>query len=397
MRTIPSVVILSSVITRPLDSMHSGILRYAHEHGPWRIYQAERRKWTYNFNEWSLWGANAIIAADHHDVEEATAIAKMGIPVVVLLQPHRMRQKGYPLRPFPCCLWNSNRIGQMAADYFLRKGYANFAFVDDTLKETYWSVDRERAFRKSLPKGCHYKRYGGATEDERKDWMIERPRLTQWLHSLPKPCAVFAPNDRRGKQVLDAAFSGGISVPGDIGVLSCDDDTWICEAAIPTLSSIRCDTEAAGYNIAAVLDSMLHVRDVAKHTQILVEPVEVVTRQSTDWNAVGDDKVAQTLSQIQTCFTDPDLNINQLARRSGLARRTLEIRFKNTTGRTIREEIEFVRMSKAKSLLRENRLSIAEIARRVGYRTTSQFCLRFKLATKSTPGIFARTEMAQPR
>ena len=389
MRNIPSVIILTSVVHRPLDRMLSGILRYAHEHGPWRIYQAERRKWTYNFDAWASWGADAIVAADHHDVEEAKKIAAMGIPVIVLLQPQKMREKGYPLRPFPCCLWDSRKIGQMAADYFIRKGYSNFAFFDDIRKDTYWSAARERAFRMSLPKGYCYRRYGGATAKEMQDWMLERPRVTAWLRELPKPCAVFAPNDRRGKQVLDAAFAEGISVPGDIGVLACDNDTWICEASVPTLSSIRCDTEIAGYKIAAVLDNMLHGKSVRKRLEIPVEPIEVVTRQSTDWHAVGDEKVAQTLARIQSSYADSNLCINDLARASGLARRTLEIRFKNITGRTIHEEIEFVRISKAKALISENRLRISEVAKQVGYSSTSQFCVRFKMATGSRPTTFA--------
>ena len=390
MRKPPAIVILSSVITKPFDIMLSGILRYAHEHGPWRIYQVERRKWTYTFEAWASWGADAIIAADHHDVDEAQKIKDMGVPVIVLLQPQKMRDENYPLRHFPCCLWNSRKIGQMAADYFSRKGYMNFAFVDDTRKTTYWSVDRERAFRKALPKGCHYRRYGGATEDERADWMIERPRLAKWLRALPKPCAVFAPNDRRGKQVLDAAFSEGIPVPGDISVLACDNDTWICDASIPTLSSIRCDTETAGYNIASVLDDMLHGKTSRARIEVPVEPIEVITRQSTDWNAVGDEKVAQTLVRIQTGFANPDLCVGELAKAAGLARRTLEIRFKNTTGRTIREEIEFVRLSRAKSLLIENKLSVTAIAKTIGYTATAQFCIRFKLALGCTPGQFAK-------
>lgn len=390
MNKTPAIIILSSVIHKPFDIMLAGILRYAHEHGPWRIYQVERRKWMYAFDAWASWGADAIIAADHHDIDEANKIKDMKVPVIVLLQPQGMRTKDYPLRNFPCCLWNSAKIGQMAADYFCRKGFTNFAFVDDTIKTTYWSVDRERAFRKALPKGSHYRRYGGATEDERTDWMSERPRLAKWLRALPKPCAVFAPNDRRGKQVLDAAFSEGIPVPGDISVLACDNDTWICDASIPTLSSIRCDTETAGYNIAAILDDMLHGKKPKTRIEVPVDPIEVVTRQSTDWNAVGDEKVAQTLARIQADFSNPDLCVNDLARASGLARRTLEVRFKNTTGRTIREEIEFFRLSKAKSLLTENKLSITAIAKSIGYTSAAQFCLRFKLALGCTPGQFSK-------
>jgi LacI family transcriptional regulator len=282
----------------------------------------------------------------------------------------------------------------MAAAYLKGKGYENFAFVDDTVKETYWSVDRERAFRRALPKKCCYARYGGASAREREDWMLERPHLARWLRSLKKPCGVFAPNDRRGKQVLDAAYAEGLNVPGEIGVLSCDNDTWICDASIPTMSSIRCDTKSAGYKIASILDDMLHGKKFPRRTEVVVEPIEVVERQSTNWYAVKDDKVAQMLKLIHESFADRDLDVTHLARVSGLARRTLEIRFKNSTGHTLRKEIEFVRISKAKSLLLENRLSVSEIAKATGYASPAQFCLRFKLATGKTPRAFASSMTA---
>lgn len=383
MKTIrcPSVVILTSAVSLRLYQMLDGILRYAHENGPWRIYQVERRLWAYNFANWKQWGVDAIIAADHHSIDEARQIADIGVPTIVLLQPHEMRAKDYPLRKFSCCLWNSNAIGQMAARYFIDRGYKNFAFVDDPRKETYWSADRERAFRRELkasaPSAFRYFRYGGATEKERADWMNERPRLSAWLRTLPKPCAVFAPNDRRGKQVIDACLEEEIPVPGELAILGVDDDPWICEASVPTLSSIRCDVETAGYAIAQHLNALLHGKRL-RRTEIPVHPIRVVTRQSTDWMAVKDEKVARTLDFIQKNFHDPALRVTTLARQAGLARRTLEIRFLNLTRRTLHEEIEHVRLSHAKSLLRERRLGVPEIATACGYNSANHFSRMFE-------------------
>jgi hypothetical protein len=36
---IPRVVIMTSTITKGLQEMLQGVLAYAQEHGPWRIYQ----------------------------------------------------------------------------------------------------------------------------------------------------------------------------------------------------------------------------------------------------------------------------------------------------------------------------------------------------------------------
>lgn len=390
MKKIPSIVILTSVITQACREMLEGVLRYSHEHGPWRIYQAERRLWGYRFNDWDTWGADAIIAADHHDADEARRIAAAGIPVVVLIQPHQMRAKGHPLRRFSCCLFDSRAIGRMAADHLFSLGHRSFAFADDVAAESYWSRDRERAFRLRLKEiGAEralrlaYFRYGGARADEREEWMIERPHMADWLASLPRPCAVFAPNDRRGKQVLDAAQAAGLSVPGEMSVLGVDNDQWICDAAVPTLSSIKCGAQAAGYALAAHLARLL-AGERLRRTEIPVSPIGVVSRQSTDWLAVRDAKVADTLRRIAHGYADPTLNTVALARAAGLARRTLEVRFKNVTGRTLHEEIARVRVSAANALLRERALSresrpsparrtVRDIARAAGFATVSQF------------------------
>lgn len=291
-------------------------------------------------------------------------------------------------------MWDSDAIGRMAARYFIDRGYENFAFVDDPQKKTYWSVDRERAFHRELKaarlSNFRYCRYGGATEEERADWMNERPRLSAWLRKLPKPCAVFAPNDRRGKQVIDACIEEDISVPGELAILGVDDDSWFCEASAPTLSSIQCDVETAGYAIAQHLNALLHGKRL-KRTEIPVHPIRVVTRQSTDWMAVKDKKVAQTLDFIQKNFHRSSLQVETLARQAGLARRTLEIRFLNITRRTLHEEIEYVRLSHAKSLLRERLVSISQIAQACGYNSTNHFSRMFEKRFGITP-IAYRTE-----
>ena len=99
---IPHVVILTSTIPKGLREMLQGVLQYAQEHGPWRIYQQENRRWMYSLQDLRQWGCTGVVAADHHTVEEARQIAELGVPVAVLLQPQPMRQPDYPLFRWPC-------------------------------------------------------------------------------------------------------------------------------------------------------------------------------------------------------------------------------------------------------------------------------------------------------
>lgn len=366
--SVPHVVILTSIIVKGLHEMLQGVLQYAQEHGPWRIYQQEKRAWTSRLKDLKQWGCDGIIAADYHSVEEARLIAGAGVPVIVLLQPQPMRTRTYPLYRYPCAVWNSVAIGRMAAHYFMERHYSQFAFVGDTHAETYWSVERERGFRQALRaaghRHCHV--YGACSAREQRDWAMERPRMERWLKTLPTPIALFSPNDRRAKQVLDACLEAGVSVPDEVAVLSVDNDEWICEASVPTLSSIQCNPRPAGYAIAAHLDRMMRGERLKKR-EYLVEPTRVVTRQSTEWTAIEDQRVARALSYIRLNMASAQLRVDDVARACGLSRRATEIRFRNATGRTVREEIEHVRLERLRALLVESDLTIGELARQCGF------------------------------
>lgn len=386
---VPHVVILTSTIVKGLHEMLQGVLQYAQEHGPWRIYQQENRPWLYQLQDLKQWGCDGIVAADHHSAEEARQIAGLGIPVVVLLQPQPMRQPSYPLHPFPCVLWDSAAIGGMAAGYFIDRHYSQFAFVGDTHPETYWSLDRERSFRKALRKAGHRvcQCYGACSDKEQRDWAAERPRMEAWLKSLPKPIALFAPNDRRGKQVLDACMDAGVSVPDEVAVLGVDNDEWICEASVPTLSSIQCDPRPAGYRIAEHLDLLMRGKRLKKR-EYLVEPIRVVTRQSTEWTAIADQKMASALRYIQINTQNPRLRVTDVARSCGLSRRATEIRFRNATGRTVRAEIEHVRLERLRALLVESDLTIGEIAKSCGFDCLTHLGRIFRKRFRTTMGKF---------
>lgn len=392
----PRVVILTSTIPQGLHAMLQGVLQYAQEHGPWRIYQQENRPWTYRLRDMRQWGCTGVIAADHHSVEEARTIARLGVPVVVLLQPHPMRQPSYPLFPCSCVLWDSAAIGRMAAHYFLERRYDRFAFVGDTRAETYWSAEREQAFRKTLRQaGRACLLYPPCTEAERQDWAVERPRMEAWLRALPKPIALFAPNDRRGKQVLDACIDAGVSVPDEVAVLGVDNDEWICEATVPTLSSILCDPRPAGYRIAAQLDRLMRGAQPKKR-EFLVEPIRVVTRQSTEWFAVGDERVARALAFIRENASAPSLRVGDVARVCGLSRRAAEIRFRSGTGRTIREEVEHVRLARLRALLVESDRNIGDIARACGFACETHLGRLFRKRYGLTPGQYRAEARNRP-
>jgi LacI family transcriptional regulator len=392
----PAVVVLASKYHQSLRDMLSGVFEYARGHGPWNIYPIDKPRWNKSFWRWEKWGADGVVVGDSMSAVEARRVVRTGLPIVTLNLPHEMRVPSHPLAKASCCIWDSDACGRMAARYFIDRGYRHFAFVDYPVYETYWAQEREVGFHAEIKEAftslasqpptsnAHcavpsYHRYGRVTARERDDWMVERPRLARWLRALPKPCAVLAPNDRRALQVSDACRTEGIPVPGEIALLGVDDERWFCEASVPTISSVRCLTRKAGWHIAEHLDRLMRGEKIPR-TEFLVEPVSVVTRQSTDWMAVADEKVAIALKGIADSYADPDFSIARLARMTGIARRTLEIRFRNATGRTIHEELDRVRLSRIVSLLKKGNVPRARLAALSGYRSLSALDRAIKAA-----------------
>ena len=102
----------------------------------------------------------------------------------------------------------------------------------------------------------------------------------------------------------------------------------------------------------------------------------VVARQSTDVVAVEDQEVAAALRFIRQNADGP-IGVNDVVAQVALSRRTLEIRFEHSLGRSIRSEIQRVRLARTKQLLLETDMSAAKISDAVGFSSLSYLCKVF--------------------
>ena len=154
-----------------------------------------------------------------------------------------------------------------------------------------WSHDRARAFRafaSATGRSCDvFKSRANESPDNRA------VRLQDWLSRLPRPCGVFAVNDGTGFQVRAACRAAGLSVPRDISIVGVDNDVSLCEAAVPTLSSIQIDFERAGYVAANMLAATMksraphEVKGRASHEMKGRAPHEMMgaTRVANGWSS----------------------------------------------------------------------------------------------------------------
>ncbi|MEW5736424.1 MAG: helix-turn-helix domain-containing protein [Thermodesulfobacteriota bacterium] len=100
--------------------------------------------------------------------------------------------------------------------------------------------------------------------------------------------------------------------------------------------------------------------------------------------AHGDDAVSQVQDYLEQSYRN-HVGVDDLARRFGLGRRTLERRFKAATGTTPLGYLQQVRLAAAKDLLETSGLSFDEIAWKTGYGDSGFFRKLFLQQTGVTP------------
>jgi two-component system response regulator YesN len=106
--------------------------------------------------------------------------------------------------------------------------------------------------------------------------------------------------------------------------------------------------------------------------------------------------LAEATLAIEAHHADPDLALDQIARRIATSSRQLQRVFAELAGTTFRTEVNAVRMQHAADLLQTTRLPVAEIARRVGHRQAAQFARAFRRHHGQSPSAFRRAARRDP-
>ena len=183
------------------------------------------------------------------------------------------------------------------------------------------------------------------------------PGMLMAAHSLlscnPQP-------DRQ--QVLDACLRANVHVPDEVALIGVDNDPYLCNLTLPPMTSVDVNSERIGYEAAKLLDRLMRGYKPPK-LPVYLEPAQVVMRQSTDTIAVDDVEVATVVRFIRDHACD-GITIEDAFAKVLVSRSTLTRRFKALLQRTPMAELTRVRLQKARQLLLETDLGIAQIAAR---------------------------------
>lgn len=126
---------------------------------------------------------------------------------------------------------------------------------------------------------------------------------------------------------------------------------------------------------------------------LLIEALRLSPRDNAEpglLRGLTDPRTAAALRAMHEAM-DRDWTAPQLAELAGMSRSAFFARFTRMVGRRPMEYLVRWRMTVAKNLLRDRRLSLDEVARQVGYGSASTFSTAFSRHTGMPPGQFAKT------
>lgn len=278
-------------------------------------------------------------------------------------------------------------IGQMAGLHLADRGLEHFAFIGHATQGA--SVERLRGFRATL-KDFHVSVQHWPREGfQPQGWSASSTTgLLKWLARLPKPVGIFVPGDVWGLQISEFCRQLKLKVPEEVALLGVDNDDLYCEISRPSLSSIEVGGERVGHQAAMLLERLLS-GGTAPAAPILLPPIGVVTRESTDLLAIRDADIVKALTLIRAQISG-GINVADVARHVAVSRRTLERKFRTAIGRGISVEIRRQRIDRAKNLLAHTDLSISDVARQSGFSSSKQLSVTFRQSSGETPSDFRR-------
>lgn len=384
MRTRPRVALLIETSNAYARGLLHGIRAYLREHQPWSLFLSEHGRGEVIPSWLPTWEGQGIIARVENEVI-ANAILATRIPAVDV-------SFGLEHSPFPRVVTDSLETTRMVAEHLLERGFKIFGYCGDN--RYHWSRLRSGLFESQVRRAgykCHVFQSPLTGEKKGDPWDLEVEAITRWLQRLPKPIGIMACYDVRGLQVLEACRRAELEVPDEVAVIGVHNDDLLCELCDPPLSSVIPNARRAGYEAAGLLDRMMRGETIPPQ-RVLIAPVGIATRQSTDVAAVDDPQFARVVRFIRDHACE-GITVEDVLKAVPMSRKVLERRFKTVLNRTPHDQIMRVKIERAKALLATTDLPLAVIAERAGFEHSDYFSVAFKRMVGQTPaGYRARNK-----
>lgn len=224
------------------------------------------------------------------------------------------------------------------------------------------------------------------SNEARDNQGVEENQLATWLKGLPLPIGIIVWSSHVGCLAMQVCKKIGLRVPEDVSILCIEHDNLWSELAPVPLSNLDQDPTRVGFQAGRQLEHLM-AGGAPTPEPIMVDPVSVIHRLSTEATAVNDPLLRLAMQYINEHCLD-GITVSELVSILGVSRRSLEGKFKRGIKCTPAAYIRNLQLQEVARLLRSTDLSLSEIAKRTGYEYTEVLMRSFKREFEMTPVQF---------
>lgn len=321
------------------------------------------------------------IIADFDDPETEKLLENTTTPVIAVGGSYQ-NPALYPNHPYVAT--DNFALVETAFSHLKQKGINKFAFYGlPSNTEKHWSNERQNAFIHIMENHGYPSEIYLGEQSHSDNWLKAQSQLCEWISKLPAHTGIIAVTDARARHLLQACEYLNIAVPDQLCIIGIDNEELIQYLSRVSLSSVVQGTNRIGYQAAKLLHRLLNGLPVS-NTPILIPPIHVEQRRSTDYLSLTDPLVIQAMHYIRHYATQ-GIKAEQVLDHLKISRSNLEQRFKTEMNKTIHQVIHEVKLSRAKHMLRNTDIPLQEIADICGYPSLQYFYTVFKKTYHITP------------
>lgn len=281
--------------------------------------------------------------------------------------------------------------GRLAARHLFHRGIRRFAHWGDSGRN--YSNERRDGFVSELTKlGHECIRMGMVTHNLDRIGKADRVEMAmdKGVASLPKGTGIFAKDDLTALELSRACMRTGRSIPDDIAIIGNNDDCLFCYTAEMPLSSVRYPGRIIGYKLAEHLAVMMAGGETPP-ARTLVPPVGVVERESTSVEPLLHPNVRAALHYIREHAPRKPIHVAEVLEHTHASRSSLQEKFMQETGESMKQAIDRVRHDKLCDLLARTPLPLKAIAEDMAFESQEELSRFFRRLADMTPTEYRKT------
>lgn len=332
------------------------------------------------------WKGDGIIATVHSR-ELASRLTAYRVPVV------NVSGARLPGVNFPRVTSDADAVVELAIRHLLEKQLPRVAFCGEPHKpfldfwtQAYLQVAAKHGLTPLVYTPARRLSAGAGLEAHSKE-------RTHWLFNLPKPIGIIGWDTITCRHVASACELAGIEIPEQVAVISLSTEDLLGRTVHPPLSGVDIPVQRIGYEAANLLGNLMRGKN-RPTSELLLMPLGITTRQSTDIFACDDVKLRQVMRFIKDNAVR-GIQVGDVMRAVPIARRTLERRFRTMLGHSLAEEIRRTKIEKVRRLLTETDMAVPEIADACGFAYAEHMIPLFAKYHQATPAVFRRNLRAR--